>query len=275
VFLDVRSIDAGEDFSEEIRSHLERAAVLIVLIGKNWLFAHDEFGRRRLDHHDDWVRREIRTALTRGGCKVVPVLLDDAELPTKKQALPRDISKLLALQSVGISQTSSERDLEGLISEIEKSGFKRLPSTPSQPDSSSPGPREGVGITVRSSPWDRSSRGSPRAKAARRLSHLIKEGEILLDEQQELPPSSREQLDEASRKWHRWRQFSEQSLRELFSSPEPLQWLKELKPRHLNFNEPWEARVKELSRDIERELAYFRNLLVRLENYDEETAGTG
>lgn len=275
VFLDVRSIEVGEDFTEEIRSHLERAAVLIMLIGKSWLFVHDKFGRRRLDHWDDWVRREIRTALARKSCKVIPVLLDDAELPNEKQALPRDISRLLARQRIRVSQESSEHDIERLINEIEKSGFKRLPSTPSQSGSSSPMSREGVGITVRRSPWELSSSGSPRAEAARRLSHLIEIGKMLLDEQQKLPSSSPEQLNKASRKWHEWRRYSEQSMWEFFSSPEPLQWLKELRPRHLDFNKPWDARTKELPRDIERELAYLQNLLIRLDNYDEETAGIG
>jgi hypothetical protein len=64
---------------------------------------------------------------------------------------------------------------------------------------------------------------------------------------------------------------------EFFSSPEPLQWLKELRPRHLDFKKPWDSgtRTKALRRDIERDLAYLQNLLIRLDNYDEETAGTG
>jgi hypothetical protein len=140
VFLDSRSIAAGEDFTEEIRSHLERAVVLIVLIGKSWLFVHDEFGRRRLDHRDDWVRREISAALARKSCKVIPVLLDDAELPNEKQALPRDISMLLKRQRIRVTQMSSEHDIERLINEIEKSGFKRRASAPSQPGTSSSPP---------------------------------------------------------------------------------------------------------------------------------------
>jgi TIR domain len=269
VFLDVRSIEAGEDFSEEIRSHLERAAVLIVLVGKSWLFVQDQFGRRRLDHQDDWVHREIRTALEHEFCKVIPVLLDDADLPNEQEALPLDIAKLLALQRIRVSHESSEDDIERLINEIEKSGFKRLPSAPNQLGSSSPVSREGVGIRLRRSPWEPSSSGSPRAEAASRLSSLIEMGKAFLNE----PPSSYEELDRASRKWHEWRKYSEQSMREFFSSPEtegPLQWLREIKPRHLNFNLPRDVRTKELPRDIEREIAYFQNLLIRLDNYDEE-----
>src|SRR5688572_22340846 len=60
VFLDVRGIDAGDDFATVLKDQLRRATVLIVLIGKNWLHVHDEFSRRRLDKEHDWVRQEIR-----------------------------------------------------------------------------------------------------------------------------------------------------------------------------------------------------------------------
>ena len=49
VFLDTRDIAAGNDFSSEIEDHLQRASVLIVLIGKDWLRVQDRFGRRRLE----------------------------------------------------------------------------------------------------------------------------------------------------------------------------------------------------------------------------------
>jgi hypothetical protein len=132
VFLDVRSIETGEDFTEEIKSRLERATVLLVLIGKRWLFVQDEHGRRRLDNRNDWVRREIRTVLGRKNSKVIPVLLDDAELPREKKALPGDISSLLRRQRISIRQAESERDIDQLIYEIEKSGFERLADSTSQ-----------------------------------------------------------------------------------------------------------------------------------------------
>jgi hypothetical protein len=53
VFLDVRGIEAGDDFALELESQLREAAVLLVLIGKDWLFTHDKFGRRRLDDEKD------------------------------------------------------------------------------------------------------------------------------------------------------------------------------------------------------------------------------
>lgn len=63
-----------------------------------------------------------------------------------------------------------------------------------------------------------------------------------------------------------WEGFSD---RQSFSSSEPLQRLKALTPRHLDFEESWQNRAKNLPRDIEKELAYLENLLIRLDNYEE------
>jgi hypothetical protein len=257
VYLDVRSIEAGEDFTEEIRNHLERATVLIVLVGKQWLFVQDKFGRRRLDRHDDWVRREIRTAIARKSCKVIPVLLDDAQLPNEPEALPRDIAPLLRQQRISISLATNEHDIDRLLDEIEKMGFRRLAASPSQGGSSRPLPGQAGAIRLRTS----------KTKAAERLKYLIKIGELLLDHLHKSPPSSPERLEVASRDWYCWRRQSEESMWELFSSSEPLQWLRQLRPRHLDFKKRWEERASYLPRDVEKEANYLHNLLQRLENY--------
>jgi hypothetical protein len=51
--------------------------VLIALVGKHWLSATDEEGKRRLDQPEDFVRLEVAAALKRG-IPVIPVLLDGA-----------------------------------------------------------------------------------------------------------------------------------------------------------------------------------------------------
>ena len=257
VYLDVRGIEAGDDFTEEIRSHLERATVLIVFVCKQWLGVHDKFCRRRLDKRDDWVRREIRTALARKGCKVIPVLLDDAQLPNETEALPRDIAPLLRLQRISISLATSEHDIDRLLDEIEKSGFRRLADSLSQGGSSRPLPGQAGAIRLRTS----------KTKAVERLKYLIKIGELLLDQLHKSPPSSRERLEVGSRDWYCWRRQSEESMWELFSSSEPLQWLRELRPRNLDFDKRWEERASYLPRDVEKDIQYLHNLLQRLENY--------
>jgi TIR domain len=126
VFLDVRDLDAGDDFGAVIEDHLRRATVLLVLIANGWLGAHDKFLRRRLDSDKDWVRREIRFALENEGCTVIPVLIDDAELPDDREALPEDIAALLTRQHIQVRQAHSDDDTEALCRELEKAGFSRL-----------------------------------------------------------------------------------------------------------------------------------------------------
>ena len=55
--------------------------LLIAVIGKRWLLASDEEGKRRLDNTEDFVRLEISTALKRN-IGVIPVLVDGASMPS-------------------------------------------------------------------------------------------------------------------------------------------------------------------------------------------------
>lgn len=125
VFMDTRGIDAGNDFAAEIEDHLGRASAVIVLIGPAWLRIQDKFGRRRLDHKDDWVRKEICLALDTPGCLVLPILVDGAELPAEQEALPEDIARLLVLQRLYLRQSNSEQDLEAICQRLEQAGFQR------------------------------------------------------------------------------------------------------------------------------------------------------
>src|SRR5690242_17638306 len=72
VFLDLDSIEPGLDFDKVIRDAIDSCAVLVGLIGRQWLTLADENGHRRLDNPDDYVRFEIQMALERG-VRVIPV----------------------------------------------------------------------------------------------------------------------------------------------------------------------------------------------------------
>jgi hypothetical protein len=126
VFLDVRDIDAGDKFNDELEAQVRQSSILLVLIGKDWLKVQDNYGRRRLDKIDDWVRKEIRMGLQGQSCKVIPVLIDDAELPNDRSALPEDIAGLLDRQRIQIRQSNAVRDIEELREEIKKAGFRTL-----------------------------------------------------------------------------------------------------------------------------------------------------
>jgi hypothetical protein len=149
VFLDVRDINAGDDFPSEIEGQLQRAAALLVLIDKNWLLGQDKSGRRRLDKEDDWVRKEIRTGLEKNDCAVIPLLLDGADLPDE-DALPNDISNLVKRQKIEVREASREADINALIKQLEKIGFRIL----TQPSPTLPKPDIRVKTTLRLRVWE-------------------------------------------------------------------------------------------------------------------------
>jgi ketosteroid isomerase-like protein len=88
VFMDFDSIPYGVDFREHIKSTLERADVVVAVVGSGWLGGHKE-ASRRIDDPSDFVRLEIAGALRRG-IPVIPILVDDTPMP-KPDALPPDM----------------------------------------------------------------------------------------------------------------------------------------------------------------------------------------
>jgi hypothetical protein len=112
VFIDVDTIQKGEDFTKALEEHLAQCDVMLVLIGQNWLDARDSNDRRRLDDPDDFVRLEVKTALLRG-VSVIPLLFDGAPMP-KVERLPDDLKPLANRQNYTISYGTFARDVEGL-----------------------------------------------------------------------------------------------------------------------------------------------------------------
>jgi tetratricopeptide (TPR) repeat protein len=92
VFLDAESIPAGADFANELLTRVRAARVLLAVIGRHWLTVTDPTGRRRIDDPADWIRRELAEAFA-AGVRVIPVLIDQAELPPAAE-LPVDIAAL-------------------------------------------------------------------------------------------------------------------------------------------------------------------------------------
>ena len=69
VFIDAENIRDAEVWASQIEGFLRRSQIIVVVIGRSWLSISDEFGRRRIDLKDDWVRREIEVGLE-GGRKI-------------------------------------------------------------------------------------------------------------------------------------------------------------------------------------------------------------
>jgi glycerophosphoryl diester phosphodiesterase len=102
VFKDVDNIEPGDDFVERIQSAVGSCQVLLALIGPQWLTVTDATGVRRLDDPTDFVRLEVETALTRDDVRVIPILVDNAKMPTP-QELPTRLAALTRRQAVEIN----------------------------------------------------------------------------------------------------------------------------------------------------------------------------
>jgi glycerophosphoryl diester phosphodiesterase len=102
VFKDVDNIEPGDDFVERIQSAVGSCDVLLALIGPQWLTTTDATGARRLDDPEDFVRIEIETALTRDDVRVIPILVDNAKMPSPQQ-LPKGLAALTRRQAVEIN----------------------------------------------------------------------------------------------------------------------------------------------------------------------------
>jgi hypothetical protein len=109
-------IEPGDDFVERIAAAVASCAVLLVLIGPQWLTITNNKGQRRLDDPEDFVRIEIETALTRR-IRVIPVLVDDAKMPGANE-LPATLAPLVRRNAVEINPLTF--DTKRLISTVSK-----------------------------------------------------------------------------------------------------------------------------------------------------------
>jgi pterin-4a-carbinolamine dehydratase len=115
VFVDTEAIRVGDDWPARIENALAAATIFIPIIGPQWLAVHDEMWRRRIDLADDWVRREIETAI-QSGKPIVSVLVSGASMPGG-QALPSSLVQLPNKQAVRLEDKTDIRELVQLLTE--------------------------------------------------------------------------------------------------------------------------------------------------------------
>ena len=110
VFMDL-NIEGGDDWEQKLGEKIGQCRVFLVVIGPTWAtITNEETGERRLDEDDDWVQREIATALklrkmakTLGfKMRIIPVRVEGAPLP-KPEELPIEIKGLLKSQDHELS----------------------------------------------------------------------------------------------------------------------------------------------------------------------------
>jgi hypothetical protein len=119
VFMDLEGIEPGAEFVRVISDKVQTADVLIALIGKDWTTLVGADGRRRLDHPDDLVVREIETALA-AQRRVIPVLAGRTNMPARSE-LPERIAALVDRNAIELSDRHFHADVDRLIKVIDPS----------------------------------------------------------------------------------------------------------------------------------------------------------
>lgn len=113
VFMDIDDLKPGQKFVDELNRVLDGCDVLIVLMGSGWLGAQDQNGSLRLMDEQDFVRREVLTALQRG-IEIIPVLVNRTPMPTP-ESLPPALASLAGYQAIEISDSRFHQDVDRLV----------------------------------------------------------------------------------------------------------------------------------------------------------------
>ena len=116
LFMDVDSISPGLDFVRVLEEQVAQCDLVLAVIGKGWLEAHDAIGRR-LDNPEDFVRIEIASALSQEK-RVIPVLVGEARMP-RADELPEAIRPLARRNAVRITHERFRTDAQALIKALQ------------------------------------------------------------------------------------------------------------------------------------------------------------
>lgn len=118
VFRDIK-IRPGEDYREAIRRELATCYAVLVVIGRRWLTAVDDEGRRRIDYQRDALRMEVEFALEHDPrIRVIPVLVEGAQMPRPRD-LPASIHRLAYRVAHELTSARFRDDLRRLVERLE------------------------------------------------------------------------------------------------------------------------------------------------------------
>jgi TIR domain len=118
IFMDVDAIEPGVDFVQRIEAAVASADVFLAVVGRSWVTVTDEEGRRRLDDPNDYVRREVGTALGRE-MTVIPVLVGGAAMPKAGQ-LPDELVPLTRRNALVLSDLEWGAGIRKLVATLRK-----------------------------------------------------------------------------------------------------------------------------------------------------------
>ncbi len=135
VFMDFDSIPYGVDFREHIKQTLQRAKVVIAIIGPEWCGGREP-SNRRIDDPTDFVRLEVASALE-NGIPIIPVLVNNTPMPDAKN-LPPELEGLafrngLALDTGIDFHHHADRLIAGIHRVVDPPAPPTLPPPPPLP----------------------------------------------------------------------------------------------------------------------------------------------
>lgn len=139
IFRDVETIEPGINFVEAINRALQSCGILLAIIGPRWVSVQNAAGQRRLDSPDDYTRQEIATALQRGDVRVIPVLVEGAQMPDKGD-LPDELKIFASLNAIELTDKRWKFDISQLIETLNKALEVSPVPKPPQPDPVPPSP---------------------------------------------------------------------------------------------------------------------------------------
>jgi TIR domain len=116
VYMDTSSTAWGEEWPTALENAVAGADVVIVVIGRDWLRASDDWGRRRIDQAGDWVRREIELAVA-SGKTILPLLVGGATMPPP-DAFPPEIAELATRQAFRVDEETWDYQVEAVLDRL-------------------------------------------------------------------------------------------------------------------------------------------------------------
>jgi hypothetical protein len=112
-FMDLDTIEGGDNFTVVIDRKLTASDALLAVIGNHWLTVTEANGARRLDNEGDFVRIEVAKALERG-IRVIPVLVGGATMP-RASDLPDNLRSLSQRQAMEVRDAHFHADAQQLV----------------------------------------------------------------------------------------------------------------------------------------------------------------
>ncbi len=131
VFRDKEDVGGGVAWRQEVLHEIDRDSVLLVLIGEDWANAKDADGRRRLDNSDDPLRLEITDGI-REGARILPILLENAQMPSEEE-LPPELRLLAGINALNLRDGDWEYYFDKIRKTLETVGFKPVDSLSQAP----------------------------------------------------------------------------------------------------------------------------------------------